>query len=41
MVKGKKEQTAKGFIDPLIAKVFCLHGVFAGLGLMVLAVVHH
>ncbi|STX88318.1 hypothetical protein [Legionella feeleii] len=41
MVKGKKEQAGRGFIDPMMVTILCLHGVFAGLGLMVLAVVHH
>lgn len=37
----RKGKTGKGFIDPLMAQVLCLHGVFAGLGFMMLALLHH
>lgn len=36
--KHKKE--GRGLIDPMMVTILCLHGFFAGLGLVVLTVIH-
>lgn len=36
----KYEEKGRELINPMIVTVMCLHGLFAGLGLMVLVVIH-
>lgn len=40
MLKKLKGNLERGLVTPLMAQVLCLHGLFAGLGLMVLALIH-
>ncbi|STX84889.1 Uncharacterised protein [Legionella donaldsonii] len=40
MLKKLKGNVERGLVTPLMAQVLCLHGVFAGLGLMMLVAIH-